>query len=96
MAKMKHAAANLAICAAVGGAISYFSPVKWVVASLLIFAAFLLNGTVAMIEDGLPGGFENPDRLASSTKSLRNWCVVAADLVIAATAAGAGAYIQYG
>ena len=55
------AAAHIAICVVVGGLVAAFTPAKWFAASLWVSAAMFINGSLAMVEDARPGGFDNPD-----------------------------------
>jgi len=54
-------AAHVAIALTVGAAIAYFTDAKWLAASFWVSAAMYINGSLANIEDALPGGFDNPD-----------------------------------
>lgn len=54
-------AAHVTIALIVGGAISYFTDARWLAASLWVSAAMFINGSLAMVEDARPGGFNNPD-----------------------------------
>lgn len=54
-------AGHLAIALAVGGTIAYFTDAKWLAASIWVSAAMYINGSLANVEDALPGGFDNPD-----------------------------------
>lgn len=45
----------------IGGAIAYFTDANWLAASFWVSAAMFINGSIANVEDGLPGGFDNPD-----------------------------------
>jgi len=58
-------AINLLLCAALGGLISYFSSILWLTASLWVFAALFINGSIAFHEDAQPSGFNNPDGTAA-------------------------------
>jgi hypothetical protein len=52
---------HVAICVTLGAGAAAISPIKWVAAALLASAALQINGALAVYEDALPGGFENPD-----------------------------------
>ena len=54
-------AGHVAIAFAVGGAIAYFTDAKWLAASFWVSSAMFINGSIAYVEDGRPGGFDNPD-----------------------------------
>ncbi len=49
------------VCAALGVAIAAVTPMEWLAAALFISAALQINGALAVYEDALPGGFDNPD-----------------------------------
>lgn len=90
---LRAAAITIAICTSVGGLIAYFTTAKWLAATLWVFAALFANGTIAVIEDARPGGFDNPDGLEPSPFSYR--FLLGSLLVVCAALAG-GAYIQFG
>ena len=52
---------HVAVALAIGGIIAYFTDAKWLAASFWVSAAMYLNGSLAVHEDVLPGGFDNPD-----------------------------------
>ncbi len=52
---------HIVICLLVGGLISYFTSAKWLAAAYWVSAAMFINGSLAYVEDGVPGGFDNPD-----------------------------------
>ena len=52
---------HITICLVAGGVISYFSSANWFAASFWVSAALYINGSIAYVEDGLPGGFDNPN-----------------------------------
>lgn len=54
------AAIHIAVAAAIGALIAAFTPAKWLAASLWVSAAMFINGSVAVVEDARPGGFDNP------------------------------------
>ncbi|MEI8028161.1 MAG: hypothetical protein WCH35_00095 [Comamonadaceae bacterium] len=56
---------HVAVCVTVGGLVAAFTPAKWLAASLWISAALYINGSLATVEDALPGGFDNPDGSAT-------------------------------
>ena len=55
------AAVHIAICVVVGGLVAAFTPAKWLAASLWVSAAMFINGSLAMVEDARPGGFDSTD-----------------------------------
>lgn len=55
------AAVHIAVCVVVGGLVAAFTPAKWLAASLWVSAAMFISGSLAMVEDARPGGFDNPD-----------------------------------
>jgi len=52
---------HIGIALVIGGVVSSFTDLHWLAASFWVSAAMFLNGSVAFYEDGLPGGFDNPD-----------------------------------
>ena len=52
---------HILICLIVGGAISYFTAAKWLAAAFWVSAALFIYGSLAYVEDGAPGGYDNPD-----------------------------------
>ena len=56
---------NLIFCFVLGGVLSYFTAIKWLAASLFVFATLFINGSIAFYEDARPGGFDNPDGTAT-------------------------------
>ena len=52
---------HVGICLIIGGIVSYFAPVKWLAVSFWVSAAMYINGSIALVEDAQPGGFDNPD-----------------------------------
>ena len=52
---------HVLIVVLIGGGIAYFTDAKWLAASLWVSAAMFINGSIANVEDGIPGGFDNPD-----------------------------------
>ena len=52
---------HIIICLVIGGIIAYFTSTKWIAAAFWISAALNINGSLAIYEDELPGGFNNPD-----------------------------------
>jgi hypothetical protein len=84
------------ICAAIATPIAYFTDVKWLAAACFVSAALFLNGTVALYEDALPGGFDNPDgtetpAFAQGAGAIRFWL---SSLAITATLAFIGLAAQ--
>ena len=57
----KSAAIFLILASAAAGLVSYFSGLGYWLVFAIVVAAFLINGFVAVVEDDLPGGFNNPD-----------------------------------
>lgn len=89
---LRAAAVNIAICTAIGGLIAYFSSAKWLSAALWVFAALFANGTIAVIEDARPGGFDNPDGLEPQPLTYK---FLLGSLLIVCAAVALGAYIQF-
>lgn len=92
--KVRPAIIGIAICTAIGGTVAYLSSVKWLAASLWVFAAMYVNGTIAVLEDGQAGGFDNPDGTSPQLKAGQRWRMLFASLVVALGAIAAGAYVQ--
>ncbi|WP_338846280.1 hypothetical protein V8J88_21345 [Massilia sp. W12] len=57
---LKYFAIWLAICAAGGGLISWFSSMPFWGGASIVAAALIINGIIAKVEDNAPGGFNNP------------------------------------
>lgn len=57
----KALAVHVAVAMLIGGVIAYFTDAKWLAASFWTSAAMFINGSLANVEDALPGGFDNPD-----------------------------------
>ena len=49
------------MCVTIGGVLAAFTPAQWIAASLWISAAMFINGSIAVVEDARPGGFDNLD-----------------------------------
>jgi hypothetical protein len=86
---------GIAVCTVIGGAVAYFSSVKWLAAALWVFAAMYVNGTIAVIEDDQPGGFDNPDGTSPQLNASKQRRMFFASLAIAFGAIAAGAYVQF-
>ena len=56
----KNTLVHFGICATIAIPVAYFTDVKWLAAVFFASAILFLNGTVAVYEDVLPGGFDNP------------------------------------
>ncbi len=54
-------AIHVLICLVIGGLIAYFTSAKWLAAAFWVSASLYINGSIAYVEDGQPGGFDNPD-----------------------------------
>ena len=85
-------AIGIAICTVIGGLIAYFSSAKWLAATLWVFAAMFANGTIAVIEDAQPGGFDNSDGLEPRPFGYK--FLLGSLLVVCAAVIG-GAYVQF-
>ena len=71
---------NITVCLVIGGVLSYFTGIKWLTASLFVFASLFINGSIATYEDARPGGFDNPDGtntpdFAKGAGAVRYWLV---------------------
>jgi len=78
--------------------VAAFSPIKWLAAALWVSAAMFITGSLATVEDALPGGFDNPDGsetpeyakgIGATKYALR---LVGVTLALA----GLGFYVQFG
>jgi len=49
------------VCSTLGATIAAVTPMIWFAAALLVSAALQINGALAVYEDALSGGFDNPD-----------------------------------
>jgi hypothetical protein len=56
---------HIAVCLLFGGLVAAFTPAKWVAASFWTSATLYFIGSLAYLEDALPGGFDNPDSSAT-------------------------------
>ena len=89
------AAIHIAVAAAIGALIATFSSAKWLAASLWTSAAMFINGALATVEDAQPGGFSNPDGLASS-EGLGTGKFALQAFAITLALAGLGFLVQFG
>lgn len=92
----KAALLNFAVCIAIGGIVSYFTSAKWIAASLWVFAALFINGSLAIYENAQPGGFDNPSgsRATAGFRGLgaiKFWVI---SILITASTIGLGVYVQ--
>ncbi|WP_148661392.1 hypothetical protein [Roseateles chitosanitabidus] len=53
-------AVSATVCASVGGLLAWISGLPFWAAALIVGVAMLANGLIAEIEDGSPGGFNDP------------------------------------
>ena len=91
----KHTLAHAGFSAAIATPVAYFTDLKWLAAVFLVSAALFLTGTVAVYEDALPGGFDNPDgkdtpAFTRGTGAIRYWLssvAITAALILAGLAA---------
>ena len=93
----KAAFLNITVCLAIGGIASAFTPARWLAASLWVFAALFINGTLAFYEDAQPGGFENPDGtttpvFAKGRGAARFWLQ---SILVSLGAVALGLYVQF-
>jgi hypothetical protein len=52
---------HIAICVVIGLCVSAFTDLHWLAVAFWCSAVLFLNGSIACVEDSLPGGFDNPD-----------------------------------
>ncbi|UCG60296.1 MAG: hypothetical protein JSV52_08130 [Candidatus Zixiibacteriota bacterium] len=57
---LKYTIAVLAIVGIIGALLSWFSGLSFWASLAIVVAAMVLNGILAVFEDDLPGGFNNP------------------------------------
>ena len=93
----KAAAIHIAICVAIGGLVAAFTPAKWFAASLWVSSAMFINGSLAMVEDARPGGFDNPDgsEAPKFPKGIGATNFALQSLGITVALAGLGLYVQF-
>ncbi|HTD04003.1 hypothetical protein [Undibacterium sp.] len=58
---MRFVALNLLMCVVAGAVLAFFTPTRWVAASLWIFAVLFITNAAAIYDNGLSGGFDNLD-----------------------------------
>lgn len=94
---LRAAALHVAVCVAVGGLLAAFTPAKCLSASLWVSAALFITGSLAHVEDALPGGFDNPDGSAtpSFAKGPGATKYALQSLAITLGLAALGFYIQF-
>lgn len=95
---IRAAAIHVAVCVVVGGFVAAFTPAKWGAAALWVSAAIFINGSLAVVEDARPGGFDNPDGSATPpfARGLGAAKYAARSLVITVGLAALGFYVQFG
>lgn len=95
---LRASAVHVAACLVVGGLVAAFTPAKWLAAAFWVSAALFFNGSMAAVEDAVPGGFDNPD--GSATPSLAKGFgairFTLVSLAITAVLACLGFYVQFG
>jgi hypothetical protein len=52
---------HILVCIGIAGILAYFTELKWLAGAFLVSAVLFINGSIAYVEDGKPGGFDNPD-----------------------------------
>jgi hypothetical protein len=91
---LKPALASIFLSAAVAFLISHFFGYYFFSSMLFVMAGLFVNGTIALWEDDMPGGFGNPDGAAPENMKrwgkLRFWVLSA---IITAALIGAGAFL---
>ena len=94
---IKAAAIHVSICIVVGGLVAAFTPAKWLSVSLWVSASMFVNGSIAMIEDARPGGFDNPDgsETPAFAKGIGAAKFTLQALIITSVLVGLGLYIQF-
>jgi hypothetical protein len=61
MRQLKYIGAFVIISAILGGAVAALAKLNFWIAFAMAAAAIYANGLLAMVEDDMPGGFNNPD-----------------------------------
>ena len=94
---IRMAVLHLAICVVIGAVLAALTPAKWLAASLWVSAAMFINGSLAAVEDALPGGFDNPSGAdtPSFAKGFGATKFALQSLVITAALAGLGFLVQF-
>src|SRR5262245_20646717 len=90
--EIRPALVHIALAAAIGAAVSAFTPARWLAASLWVSAAMLINGAIATVEDASPGGFNNPDGASAPAGA---GVVAAKCAAVAFALAGLGFAVQF-
>jgi hypothetical protein len=88
---------HIAVCVSIGGLIAAFTPAKWLAVSFWVSAAMFINGSLAVVEDARPGGFDNPDGSATPPFA-RGWGAIRyalQSLAITAVLVAVGFYFQF-
>lgn len=94
---LRAACIHVAVCVIVGGLVAAFTPAKWLAASFWISAAMYINGSLAYVEDALPGGFDNPDGSAtpSFAKGVGATKYALQSIAVTLGLVAVGCYIQF-
>jgi hypothetical protein len=94
---IRAAVVHIAVAAAIGALVSVFTPAKWLAASLWVSAAMFINGSLAVVEDARPGGFDNPDGsdTPSFAKGVGGTKFALQSLAITLALAGLGFAVQF-
>ena len=61
---------HVSVCLVVGALVAALTDVHWLAAAFWCSAALFLTGSIAYLEDSVPGGYDNPD---GTEKSLGYW-----------------------
>lgn len=86
---------HILLCVLIGGAISYFTPAKWIAAAFWVSAAMNLQGAIAIYEDAVPGGFNNPAETPEFTKGVGAAKYFSSALAVAGALAVVGLIFQW-
>lgn len=93
----RDATVHVTICVLIGGVIAAFTPVRWIAGAFWVSAAMYINGSLAVAEDALPGGFENPGG-SEASPVVKRWPATwfaARSLAIFVVLAAFGCYVQF-
>lgn len=85
---------HIAVCAVVGLTTSWLFEVFWLAAAFWCSGVMYLTGSLAFVEDSLPGGFDNPD---GQSPPLGAWFAVkSAAVSLALVLVGTGFQLRFG
>ena len=88
---------HVAVAVAIGALVAALTPARWLAASLWVSAAMFINGSLAVVEDAQPGGFDNPhgSEALPVAKGASGTRVALQSVAIAVALAGLGFVVQF-